>query len=388
MPRPNRGKYLEQNARGVWEIRWTEAGRSRRLSTGQEDFRKAQRVLASVILDEGGQAPGPVREAPTVNKVLDWYEIDRVRNNQFSAETLRWHLRVLRQHFGPILASEITQGDIDDFTRDRGLGLLTYQTEDGVTRGGPVNPGTIRANLQMLSTAFNHALKTRRIEAREMPYFKLPPASPARNRWLTREEAARLLDAAQPDPEARLTNAYRFITMGLFTATRRAVICALPWDRINIDGRTIDFQDPNRPRTKKRTGVIPITDEFLPIVKRAYDERISDWWLDTPKFPSRAFDKACARANLPDIHPHALRHTWATWAMQDGMDIWAVAGVLHDTIATVEKTYAHQSTEHLREAMNRRLLTPRIIDSTTSTPPRAGQEMQENRSPDGASVGA
>lgn len=50
MPRPNRGPYLSYvKDRGRWYIQWSEAGRTRQLSTGTGDSGEAQSALAAFI---------------------------------------------------------------------------------------------------------------------------------------------------------------------------------------------------------------------------------------------------------------------------------------------------------------------------------------------------
>jgi hypothetical protein len=41
------------------------------------------------------------------------------------------------------------------------------------------------------------------------------------------------------------------------------------------------------------------------------------------------------------ITPHILRHTAATWAMQRGLDVWAVAGWLGMSREVLERVYGH-----------------------------------------------
>jgi hypothetical protein len=53
MPRPNGGARLKPNERGIYEIHWTEAGRSKRSSTRTSDLQSAEKVLGNfLLLDE------------------------------------------------------------------------------------------------------------------------------------------------------------------------------------------------------------------------------------------------------------------------------------------------------------------------------------------------
>jgi integrase len=43
----------------------------------------------------------------------------------------------------------------------------------------------------------------------------------------------------------------------------------------------------------------------------------------------------------PDVTPHVLRHTCASWLLWEGKTIWDVAGVIGADASTVERVYAH-----------------------------------------------
>jgi integrase len=55
----------------------------------------------------------------------------------------------------------------------------------------------------------------------------------------------------------------------------------------------------------------------------------------------------------PNYHIHDLRHTFASWLVQDGVQLGAVSKLLgHAKVATTEVFYAHHSDESLRKATN------------------------------------
>ncbi len=85
-----------------------------------------------------------------------------------------------------------------------------------------------------------------------VPPLTMPERPPARDRWLTREEAARLV-AACGSHHVRL-----FVLLALHTAARAGAILALTWDRVDMERRRIDFREPDRPETRKRRVAVPI----------------------------------------------------------------------------------------------------------------------------------
>jgi integrase len=50
------------------------------------------------------------------------------------------------------------------------------------------------------------------------------------------------------------------------------------------------------------------------------------------------------------VTPHILRHTAATWAMQNGADLWQAAGFLGMTVQMLEDRYGHHHPDFQREA--------------------------------------
>jgi integrase len=65
------------------------------------------------------------------------------------------------------------------------------------------------------------------------------------------------------------------------------------------------------------------------------------------------FRRARDNAGLgPDVTPHTLRHTCATWKVQAGMPLWDVAGFLGMTTKMVDDVYGHHAPERLRKVAN------------------------------------
>ena len=64
-----------------------------------------------------------------------------------------------------------------------------------------------------------------------------------------------------------------------------------------------------------------------------------------------ALKTAVRLAKLPGkITPHTLRHTAATWLMQNGVDKWEATGFLGMSVEMLDRVYGHHHPEHLRGA--------------------------------------
>src|SRR5262249_17926135 len=65
----------------------------------------------------------------------------------------------------------------------------------------------------------------------------------------------------------------------------------------------------------------------------------------------RSWDQAREEAGIPDdIVKHSLRHTAATWLMQDGVSVWEAAGYLGMSVETLENVYGHHHPDFQRNA--------------------------------------
>jgi integrase len=66
--------------------------------------------------------------------------------------------------------------------------------------------------------------------------------------------------------------------------------------------------------------------------------------------------KRIAQANPslpPDLHPHSLRHTFATLLIGKGLDVVSVAGLVGDTVDVVSRIYAHALADRQAAAMDK-----------------------------------
>jgi integrase len=208
----------------------------------------------------------------------------------------------------------------------------------------------------------------------------LPAKGSPRDRWLTRQEAARLLRVCWRTRERQtvhrgplkgqkivtdkrpLRHLARFILIGLYTGTRAgAIATASPY---RSEGRSfVDLQNgifyrlaEGNPATKKRQPPVPIPGRLLAHLRRWQTKGIADQhfveWNGLPIASVKtAFKTAVRLAKLPGkISPHTLRHTAATWLMQAGVDKWEAAGFLGMSVEMLDRVYGHHHPDHLRDA--------------------------------------
>lgn len=342
MPRPR----LEQPnfklvQRGAWfYVRWFENGRKQRVSLGTQDRREAQRKLKQFTAGYG--TPEPPAQ-PTISAILAGYLEDR-EGQVASLETLKTCCRALERHLGDLEPAHLTVERCRAYVKERGReGHMVGPR--GARRRKPTSIGTAIRDLVTLRAALDWA--TRKKWIADKPYVEIPPSPPPRNRWLTRDEARRLIDAAlEPHVKA-------FLMLALHTAARTGAILELRWQAIDLERGLIDF-GPGA-ATKQRSFV-PINSELLPILLKANQLATTEHVIEyrgRPVASVKTGTRAAARrAGLPGVTPHLLRHTAATWAALAGIPMDQIARLLgHKNQALTARVYAKYSPDYLRAAV-------------------------------------
>jgi integrase len=287
MSRRNQGaklRYLED--RGAYYITWTLSGRSRKCSTGTADREQAEDIFAE-WLQTRGKATGPRDPSQAlVSKVLEDYLIEAEPSKQ---SRIAYAVIPLTEFFAENTVAEVTPATCRNYGRTRSR-----------------SDGTVKRELGVLRAAINHAYKNGRI-TRPVP-VETPEAPPPRDRWLTRQEAARLISAAKT-PWAR-SYLPLFILIGIYTGRRKDAILSLRWPQVDLSAKLIDF---GANTTNKRRGKVRIPDRLLPHLMRARRRGsdlgyvVNDHGLRLKRI-DKAFRNACKRAGLEEVIPHTLRH--------------------------------------------------------------------------------
>jgi integrase len=321
--------------RGCFYITWTEHGRSRERSTSATEREQAEIVFAEWMQRRGRRA-GPSDPATVlITDVLNEYQ----------------------EHRGPKVAAPARIAyavlALTDFFEGNSVGDVTPQTCGRYVEKRGRSAGTARRELGVLRAAINYAHRAGRIT--RPVAVELPERPEPRDRWLTRDEVARLLKASRT-PQGRLYMPL-FIHLGLYTGRRKETILSLRWPQVNLDAQTINFEIAGRRRTNKRRGIVPIPSRLLLHLKRAWRRGTDMGYvlhIDGRRIGDikKGFAAACERAGLSGVTPHTLRHTTATWLMQRGTDPWVAAGFLSMSMETLQRVYGHHHPDYLRQAAN------------------------------------
>ena len=199
---------------------------------------------------------------------------------------------------------------------------------------------------------------------------------------LTGEEIQRLLIQAKED------GCFELLLLELSTGLRRGEILALQWD--DLDFRTgvlrVERQVQrirgklvvSQPKTRASSRSILLPTPVLKILEQ-YRQSVTSRWMfpsprkgDSPRDPAAVRKKLSAvlkRAGCPAIRFHDLRHTFATSALEHGMDVKTLSTVIgHVSSATTLNVYAHVTDEMRQKAADK------IDRAITGREPPQGKE--------------
>ena len=338
----------------------TPEGRNRRAVIGRyglmtvEDARK----LAHEKLVAVSKGVDPVAEEAkaagllTVAEVCDWYlaeaEAGRIlgrRRRPIKSSTLAMDRSRIEAHIKPLLGrrqvASLKLGDVEGAQADIAAGKTSKPragSRGGATTGGE---GVAARTMSTLHSILEHAVRLGKIEANPAKGVRRLASAP-RERRLSRSEIERLgktLRAAAEEGEHPTgLAAIRFL---LLTGFRRMEALGLQGTWLDEEECAIRFPD-----TKSGAQI------------RVIGQAAIDLLLDQPKtkspffFPAdwgeghfigvvRVLDRVCQKAELADITPHTLRHTYASLAGDLGFSELTIAALLGHSARGVTQRYVH-----------------------------------------------
>ena len=281
--------------------------------------------------------------------------------------TLNSYKSITEPHIKPLLGDEkigsITTADIQkmyNWLRENGRVNEHYE------KGNALSDSFIRRVHMMLHEAMDAAVRERLIPKNPTEGTIIPKVNYAPKQILTEEQLEKFMEALKQDPLW-----FDFFYTELTTGMRRGEICGLKWQ--DFDDKTgrlhIHRSVSNRKgggirvgETKTESGArtILLPPSTAEILKQRKKKSYSEWIFHNPTVPELPMNPSSAyrhlktllkNAELPLIRFHDLRHTFATHALNSGVDAKTLSGILGHTNASFTlDTYTHMTTDMHRKA--------------------------------------
>lgn len=326
----NEGIFRRPDSRYWWINATLPNGKRIRQSAGTEDRADAEALLAKLKLDAYRETHFGIKPKRTWQEaVIRFLALKRTLR---SFEDVQRICRNLDRYLGELTLSQIS-GDV------------IWQIVQGEMAKGN-KPATVN---RYLSTV-RGLLRMARDEWQwidTFPKIRLLPGEVERDRWLTREEAERLIRVCPPHLAA-------LVQFALATGCRAGEITGLEWNRVDLNRKTAWL---NHTKNGTPRGV-PLNEDAVEVLREqigkdlrlcfTYQGKQIKWELT-----NSAWHTALAAADIKDFRFHDLRHTWASWHRQAGTSCDELKDLGGWKSRVMVDRYAKYATEHLSLAAAR-----------------------------------
>ena len=167
---------------------------------------------------------------------------------------------------------------------------------------------------------------------------------------------------------------YRGIVLCLYTGLRIGELLALTWNDIDFEKSILSVtktcHDGNEngehiriidtPKTENSRRQIPLSKTLVKMLKEMKKKSKCEFVIADGEKPvfirsyQRTFELFLKKLKLPHKGFHSLRHTFATCALECGMDVKSLSEILgHKNAMITLNRYAHSLWEHKAEMMNK-----------------------------------
>ncbi|AKM09074.1 integrase [Croceicoccus naphthovorans] len=337
----------------------TPEGRTRRKVIGRFGLMTAEeaRRYAKAFLGDVAKGTDPLAEAEsqsnyTINEICDWYleraaagKIIGRSRRPIKSSTLAMDRSRIEAHIRPLLGDRVIErlrlGDIEAAQAEIAAGATAKPrkgSRGGVTTGGE---GVASRSMSTLHAILEHAVRLGEIEKNPARGIRRLASSP-KMRWLSQAEI-RSLGTALREAEAEFEHpkGIAVIRLSLLTGFRRLEALSLERSWLLEEEHAIHF-------ATTKTGA----------QRRVIGESAQKLLLDQPNdgskyfFPAdwgdghfigvvRVLDRICARAELENVTPHVLRHTFASVAGGLGYSELTIAALLGHASRGITQRYIH-----------------------------------------------
>jgi len=323
-------------------------------STKKSDAIKLRNQL--LAKKERGEICGGAPDKVLIGELLD----DLIRSDV--KETTRYIYekvieKNIRPSFGTIRAQRLTTAMMEEYRRKR--------------KSEGAQDSTVNRELSVLRSALYKGKKRTPPKVNQIPHFPLMAEHNIRRGFLTDEQYERLRDELPEELKALFVTAY-------VTGMRKSEITSIQWPQVDFEGGFIVLQTGETKNGEGRGA--PILDgdmrDLLVGAKSEHDEN----WPASPWVFSRrgqqirsfrtAWEAACKRAGVPDLHLHDLRRTAVRNMRRAGIPQVVRMKISGHRTDSMERRYNIVDAEDLNVAkalMEQRMKASRNVTTTVTT---------------------
>ena len=368
--RANGEGNIRKRSDGRWEGRYTaghdpETGKTIYKNVLAKTQKDCKEKLKRAI-EENSKVDTVKAEQYTVGQWMDvWFEnCAKIKVRPSSHKTYRGYIdNHIKPNIGKVLLSKLSSLDLQKLYKKLLSGGRVERIESKNQPKG-LSAKTVRNINQVISSAMDFAIDQRLIASNPTDGCALPKLEHREMKTLPAEQLASFLR------EAKESGVFELYYIELATGLRRGELLGLKWEDIDLEQgiihvrrqiARIDGKIVEAPlKTKNSYRSVSIGQDAVEILKEQRKKADSEYVFPSPTGGPISPDsvlkmlhRVLKRAELPKIRFHDMRHTFATVALQNDVDIKTVSGMLgHYSAGFTLDTYAHVTTAAQRQAAN------------------------------------
>ena len=367
--RANGEGNIRKRADGRWEGRYTagyhpETGKRIIKNVLGKTQAECKAKLKKAIDESQSLDVGRADEYTVAAWLRTWFEL--YAKPHIRPSTMNYY-RNIEQHIipaiGDIPLNKLTTRDLQKFYNDLQSNGRLRKVQKKEKPG--LSNSTVRGIHMMLHNALDRAVKEKLILTNPTENCIIPKIEKQEMKILHPDHISAYLNAAER------RNALPMFYLELVTGLRKGEITALLWSDLDAKNKTISvskqyIKNPNgeltlsRPKTETSVRKVSIPQEAVDLLMVEHGKHPENPYM----FPSPAtgemyypdsvvnlHKKILKDAGLPHIRFHDLRHTFATLALQNGVDVKTVSSMLgHYDAGFTLRTYTHATRQKQDEA--------------------------------------
>ncbi len=220
-------------------------------------------------------------------------------------------------------------------------------------RAEGLSAGTVEKIRAIMSRSFELGAQWNIAGCEQNPCRGVPrkPLNNARERYVTAEEAARLVTAAEASRNPQLA---AIVQLLLLTGMRVSELLSTRWESVDLEQRSLHV-----PTSKTgRARYVPLAQAAVGVIAGLPRVEGATYLFPTPRDPKKhlttikhGWQTARDAAGLPGLRIHDLRHSAASFMVNSGVDLFAVGRVLGHASVQSTQRYSHLANSTLLAAV-------------------------------------
>ena len=283
-------------------------------------------------------------------------------------KTVTQYTAIVRLHLIPSLG----EYDLEELTPLLIQQFITQKLESGNLKTGKgLSANSVNGIIAVIQGSIETAHLMGLVDHYEMKKIRRPRITERQVDCFSKIEQKKIEQAVLADRRDKMKG----IILCLYTGLRIGELLALEWSDFNFvknelrinktchDGKDKDgklSRITNSPKTETSGRIIPIPVQIMPMLKELKKRSLSQYVIANGVKPisirsyQRSFELLLKKLKIQHHGFHALRHTFATRAIENGMDVKSLSEILgHKSPAITLKRYVHSMMEHKKAMMNR-----------------------------------